>query len=137
MLLGCSQEGEVQQSDTGRNRNPLNGDWRNGDNLEEQLIRQINAAKEEVLIAIQELTLPKIAKPLIRAKQQEVRVEVVLENNYSKPWSRQHPSDLSAQSRRRQQRLQLLADSNRDGRLTSEERLAGDAIALLKSAGYR
>ena len=31
--------------------------------------------------------------------------------------------------------MQLLSDSNRDGRLTAEERLAGDAIALLKRSG--
>ncbi len=153
VLLGCSQAGQVvgagmpdlplpqnfqlhfNHRDSGRYRNPLNGDWRNGDNLEEQLIKQINAANEEVLMAIQELTLPQMANALIRAKHRGVRVQVVLENNYSKPWSEQHPSDLSAHSRRRQQRLQRLADSNRDGRLTAEERLAGDAIALLKRAG--
>ena len=121
--------------DGARYRNPLNGDWRNGDNLEEHLIRQINAANKEVLMAIQELTLPQIAKALIRAEQRGVRVQVVLENNYSSPWSEQHPSDLSAHSRRRHQQLRLLADRNRDGRLTAEERLAGDAIALLKRAG--
>ena len=153
VLLGCSQAGQVvgagmpelalpqnfqlhfNHRDSGRYRNPLNGDWRHGDNLEEQLIRQINTSKEEVLMAIQELSLPQIANALIRAKQRGVRVQVVLENNYSKPWSEQHPSDLSAHSRRRLQRLQRLADSNRDGRLTAEERLAGDAIALLKHAG--
>ena len=75
VLLGCSQAGQVvgagmpelplpqnfqlhfNHRDGGRYRSPLNGEWRNGDNLEEQLIRQINAAKEEVLMAIQELTL--------------------------------------------------------------------------------
>ena len=86
-------------------------------------------------MAIQELTLPQIAKALIRAEQRGVRVQVVLENNYSSPWSEQHPSDLSAHSRRRHQQLRLLADRNRDGRLTAEERLSGDAIALLKRAG--
>ena len=153
VLLGCSQAGQVvgagipdlplpqnfqlhfNHRDSGRYRNPLNGQWRNGDNLEEQLIQQINAAQEEVLMAIQELTLPQIAKALIRAKQRGVRVQMVLENNYSRTWSEQHPSDLSAHSRRRHQQLRRLADSNRDGRLTAEERMAGDAIALLKRAG--
>ena len=32
--------------DGARYSNPLNDDWRNGDNLEEQLIRQISEAKE-------------------------------------------------------------------------------------------
>ena len=86
--------------DSGRYQNPLNGQWRNGDNLEKQLIQQINAAKEEVLMAIQELTLPQVSNALIRAKERGVRVQIVLENNYSRPWSEQHPSDLSAHSRR-------------------------------------
>ncbi len=153
VMLGCSQAGQVvgagipdlplpqnfqlhfNHRDSGRYRNPLNGQWRNGDNLEEQLIQRINAAKEEVLMAIQELTLPQVSHALIRAKERGVRVQIVLENNYSQPWSEQHPSDLSAHSKRRYQQLRLLADSNRDGRLTAEERLAGDAIALLKRAG--
>jgi phosphatidylserine/phosphatidylglycerophosphate/cardiolipin synthase-like enzyme len=152
-LWSCSQAGRVvgeteaelplpqnvqlhfNHRDGARYRSPLNGQWRNGDNLEEQLIRQIDAAKEEVLVAIQEVTLPQISKALIRAKQRGVRVHLVLENNYSKPWSEQHPSDLSVHSRRRLQQLQLLADSNRDGRLTAEERLDGDAIALLRRGG--
>ena len=104
MLLSCSQAGQIMGAaeaelplpqnfqlhfnhrDSGRYRNPLTGQWRNGDNLEEQLIRQINTANEEVLMAIQELTLPQIAKALIRAKKRGVRVQVVLENNYSRPW---------------------------------------------------
>ncbi|KZR86048.1 Phospholipase D precursor [Synechococcus sp. MIT S9509] len=153
MLLSCSQAGQIvgaadaelplpqnfqlhfNHRDSGRYQSPRTGQWRNGDNLEEQLTGEINAAKQEVLMAIQELTLPQIAKALIRAKKRGVRVQVVLENNYSRPWSEQHPSDLSAHSRRRHQQLQLLADSNRDGRLTAEERLAGDAVALLKQAG--
>jgi len=153
VLLGCSQAGQVvgaglddlplpqnfqlhfNHRDSGRYQNPLNGQWRNGDNLEKQLIQQINAAKEEVLMAIQELTLPQVSNALIRAKERGVRVQIVLENNYSRPWSEQHPSDLSAHSRRRHQQLRLLADSNRDGRLTAEERSVGDAIALLKRSG--
>ncbi|WP_371639348.1 phospholipase D-like domain-containing protein [Synechococcus sp. UW179A] len=153
VLLSCSQAGQIvgrgehelplpktiqlhfNHRDSRRYQDPRTGQWRNGDNLEEQLIGQINAAKQEVLMAIQELTLPQISKALIRAKKRGVHVRVVLENNYSRPWTEQHPSDLSTHSRRRHQQLQLLADSNRDGRLTAEERLAGDAIALLRSGG--
>ena len=151
--MGCSQAGQVvgasepelplpqnfqlhfNHRDAVRYRHPLNGDWRNGDNLEKQLIKAINAAKEEVLIAVQELTLPEISRALIRAKRRGVNVRVVLENNYSSPWSWQHPSDLTPRARRRQSQLQLLADTNRDGRLTPDERLAGDAIALLMLNG--
>ena len=76
VLWSCSQAGRVtgvaeadlpvpqnfqlhlNHQDGAQYRSPLNGHWRNGDNLEDQLIQQIDTAKEEVLIAIQELTLP-------------------------------------------------------------------------------
>ena len=146
MLLSCSQAGQVvgkadpelplppqfqlhfNHRDAGRYRQPLNGQWRNGDNLEDHLVQQINAASEELLVAIQELTLPEISQALIRAKKRGVNVQVVLENNYSKPWSEQHPSDLTPHGRRRLEQLQLLADSNRDGRLSADERLSGDSL---------
>ena len=98
LALGCSQAGQVvgagepelplpqnfqihfNHRDAGRYRHPLNGDWRNGDNLEKQLIKTINAAREEVLIAVQELTLPEISRALIQATRRGVKVQVVLEN---------------------------------------------------------
>ena len=88
-----------------------------------------------MLIAIQELTLPQISQALIEAKKRGVQVRVMLENDYSNPWSEQHLSDLSVHNRRRHRQLELVADSNRDSRLTHQERLAGDAIALLKRGG--
>ena len=108
--------------DSARYRSPLNGHWRNGENIEDQLIQKINDSKEEVLLAIQELTLPQISKALIRAKKRGVRVRMVLENDCSKPWSEQHPSDLSVHNRRRLRQLQLLTDSNHDGGLTHQKR---------------
>ena len=151
--LGCSQVGQVvgtgepplpspqnfelhfNHRDAGRYRQPMDGHWRNGDNLERQLIKAIDTAKKEVLIAVQELTLPGISRALIRARNRGVTVQLVLENNYSSPWWRQHPSDLTHHGRRRRSQLQRLADNNRDGELTAEERLAGDAIALLVQGG--
>ena len=153
LLVGCSRAGEVvgkadpelplppqfqlhfNHRDAGRYRQPLNGQWRNGDNLEDHLIQQINAASDELLMAVQELTLPEISQALIRAKKRGVNVQVVLENTYSSPWSAQHPSDLTPHGRRRLAQLQLLADSNRDGLLSADERLAGDAVALLERGG--
>ncbi len=153
LLVGCSRAGEVvgkadpelplppqfqlhfNHRDAGRYRQPLNGQWRNGDNLEDHLIQQINAASDELLMAVQELTLPEISRALIRAKKRGVNVQVVLENNYSSPWSAQHPSDLTPHGRRRLAQLQLLADSNRDGLLSADERLSGDAVALLERGG--
>ena len=77
---GCSQAGSVvgesparlalpeaidvvfNHNATSRYRSPLTGAWRNGDDLEQWLIAAIDAANEEVLVAVQELSLPRIAQ---------------------------------------------------------------------------
>ena len=100
---------------------PLTGRRRPGDNLEQQLITAIEGAQREVLVAVQELTLPAIAEALIERHRAGVSVKLVLENNYSAPWSRQHPAGLEPRQQQRLRRLQNLGWS--------------DAIALLESAG--
>ena len=102
---GCSQAGMVvgtapaelampEQIDVVFNHNPrsryrsaLTGEWRNGDDMEAWLIEAIDGATEEVLVAVQELSLPRIAQALIAAQQRGIRVAVVLENNYRQAWS--------------------------------------------------
>ncbi len=64
---------------------PLTGQRRPGDNLEQQLITAIAGAQREVLVAVQELTLPAIAEALIERHRAGVTVKLVLENNYSAP----------------------------------------------------
>ena len=100
---------------------PLTEQKRAGDNLEQQLVEGISAAQSEVLLAIQELTLPAIAAALIERHRAGVRVKVVLENNYSAPWSRQHPAGLQPHEQKRLRRLKALGWA--------------DAIALLERAG--
>ena len=153
VCCGCSQQGRLfgtpaaalsQSSDIqvvfnhrrgGRYRSPLTGAWRNGDDLEQFLIDAIDAAKQSLQLAVQELTLPRLALALIRARQRGVAVQIVLENNYSAPWSRQQVSHLEKHQRQRWQRLNRLADRNGDGITTTEEAHQGDAIALLQDAG--
>ena len=152
-LLGCSQPGVVIGSppsnlpvpagiqvqfnhrDNNRYRSPLGDQWRNGDDLERHLIEHIDRARHELLVAIQELTLPQIASALVRAHQRGVIVQVVLENTYSAPWADLHESDLPAHARQRLRRLKALADLDGDGVLTSRERRAGDAVGLLQQGG--
>ncbi|MDA9639233.1 phospholipase D-like domain-containing protein, partial [Synechococcus sp. AH-779-G23] len=93
-----------------RYRSPLSDAWRNGDNLEQMLINAIQSAETEILVAVQELSLPRIAESLVAASRQGVNVKVILENNYSTPWSQQHELDLSSHGRQRLQRLSALAD---------------------------
>jgi phosphatidylserine/phosphatidylglycerophosphate/cardiolipin synthase-like enzyme len=116
-------------------RSPIHAEHRNGDNLEAFVIGAIEAAEQEVLVAVQELSLPSIAEALVRQHRKGVRVKVVLENTYSSPWSEQHDAELDGHARQRRQLLMALADQNRDGVVSLEEQQAGDAVALLNAAG--
>ena len=152
VCCGCSQAGSVvgqaptelamperievvfNHNDTSRYRSPLNGAWRNGDDLESWLVAAIDAANKEVLVAVQELSLPRIARALVAAQQRGVRVAVVLENSYSHAWSEQRPSRLNQRDRQRWHQLNRLADSNGDGSTSAGEAFRGDAVALLQAA---
>ena len=151
---GCSQQGRViggnaaaelpqapgievlfNHSNNSSYRSPLTGRWRNGDDLERFLIEAIDAAQQEVLVAVQELTLPGIATALIAARDRGLKVQVVLENTYSTPWREQQPTHLAKHQRQRWQRLHQLADLDGDGVTSDEEAAAGDAVGLLRDAG--
>ena len=116
-------------------RSPLHAQQRNGDDLEALLINNIKAAKREILVAVQELSLPRIADALALQHRRGVSVKVVLENTYSTPWSAEHEAELDGHQRQRRQLLMALADSNRDGQISPEEQRSGDAVAILQAAG--
>ena len=81
-----------------RYQSPITGDWRDGDDIEQMLLRAIEQSQSEILLAVQELSAPKIAEALIAAKRRGVTVRVILENTYSAPWSEQTPSQLKPPS---------------------------------------
>jgi phosphatidylserine/phosphatidylglycerophosphate/cardiolipin synthase-like enzyme len=116
-------------------RSPIHAESRNGDNLEALVIRGIEAAEQEILVAVQELSLPAIAEALVRQHRRGVTVKVVLENTYSTPWSEQHEAELDGHARQRRQLLMELADRNRDGTVSLEEQQHGDAVTILTAAG--
>ena len=116
-----------------RYRSPLSGDWRNGDNLEQMLIDAIQSAEEEILVAVQELSLPRIAQSLVAASQRGVNVNVILENNYSTPWSQQHELDLSRHGRQRLRHLKALADRDQNGVVSPQEERESDALLILQN----
>jgi phosphatidylserine/phosphatidylglycerophosphate/cardiolipin synthase-like enzyme len=118
-----------------RYRSPIHGEPRAGDDLEALLLDTIRGAQRELLVAVQELSLPQLAKALVEQHRRGVRVQVVLENTYSQPWSSQHEAELSPHLRQRQRQLMALADRNRDGRLDAMERAQGDAVAVLQRGG--
>ena len=114
---------------------PVHGELRNGDNLEAMLLNAIEGAKTEVLVAVQELSLPAIAEALATQHRRGGTVKVGVENTYSTAWSGQHEAELDAHQRQRHQLLKALADRNRDGQLSPEELQQGDAVAILQRAG--
>ena len=113
LIGGCSAEAELvgqapaplplpdgmsvafNHNPNGRYRSPIDGQWRQGDDLGAFVLEGIASAREEILVAVQELTLPRIAEALVARHRQGVRVRVVLENTYSTPWSEQHPAGLA------------------------------------------
>ncbi|WP_254939494.1 phosphatidylserine/phosphatidylglycerophosphate/cardiolipin synthase family protein [Cyanobium sp. Morenito 9A2] len=116
-------------------RSPINGQQRPGDDLEALVLRSIREARSELLVAVQELSLPEVARALVAKQREGITVKVVLENTYSTPWSQQHALDLNPHQRLRQRQLSALADRNHDGVLSSEEREAGDAVLILQRGG--
>lgn len=104
-----------------RYRSPISGQWRQGDDLEALILEAIHEARSEVLVAVQELSLPAVAEALAARQRQGVRVRVVLENTYSTPWSEQHAVDLEPHQRQRVAQLQAMAQ--------------GDAVAILRRGG--
>ncbi|MFS6828528.1 hypothetical protein [Cyanobium sp. ATX-6F1] len=113
-------------------RSPISGQDRPGDDLEALLLETIRSARRDLLIAVQELSLPEVARALVAKQREGVHVKVVLENTYSTPWSEEHAIDLNPHQRLRQQQLSALADSNHDGLLSAQEREAGDAVLILR-----
>ncbi|MFM7651377.1 MAG: phospholipase D-like domain-containing protein [Vulcanococcus sp.] len=152
-LTGCSSVGQVlgqaprplplppgftlafNQRDDAHYRSPISGESRRGDDLEALLVQTISGARQQVLVAVQELSLPAVAGALAEQHRRGRRVQVVLEHTYSTPWSEQHEADLSPHLRNRRRQLQQLADRNRDGRLSAAEREGGDAVLILRRAG--
>ena len=87
---------------------PLSGQRREGENLEQVLIEAIGSARHEILVAVQELTLPAVAEALIAKHRAGVKVQVVLEHQYREPWSLLHPAGLEPHAKQRLRRLKRL-----------------------------
>ena len=111
--------------------NPLTGEFRNGDNLELLLIEAIHSAEKEILVAVQEISLPSIARHLVSASEKGIKVKVILENKYSSPWSQIHEIDLSPHDRQKLTALKAQADLDQNGVLSPAEAHSHDALLIL------
>ncbi len=111
---------------------------RPGDNLEQLVVDAISSATSTVDIAIQELRLPKIAQALVQKHQAGVKVRVIIDNSYNRPWSdfiQQEVDKLDTRKKQRYQEFISLADRNGDGKLSEKEIYERDALIILRRAG--
>lgn len=110
---------------------------RSGDNLEQLIASAITSAQSTVDVAVQELRLPKIAQALVERHQAGVKVRVILENNYSRPWSDLSAAEVTKLKPRERQRYNealKLIDSNGNTQLSQDEINQGDALVILRNA---
>ena len=116
---------------------PYRKQTRDGDDLEQKIVDAIAAAHSTVDVAVQELRLPKIAAALIERYAAGVKVRVILENTYSRPFSTFTPEEIAQQpdrDRGRYEEFRQLVDRNGDGQLSQEEIAQGDALVMLDRA---
>lgn len=125
------------QSEASVYTEPYRQQMRFGDNLEQIIIDTINQASSSIDVAVQEFRLPNIAQALVERQQAGVKVRVIIENNYSRPWSEWTSTEIEQLPERGKNRytefLQLV-DLNQDGELTPEELQNRDALIILKQA---
>lgn len=116
---------------------PYRGITRSGTNLEQEIIHAMSSAQATVDVAVQELRLPNIAQALIERRRAGVKVRVILENTYSRPFSSFTEAEVQRLPERERSRFaeaQLLMDQNGDGQLSKEEINQRDALVMLRNA---
>jgi comEA protein len=110
---------------------------RSGDDLEKIIVETIATAQTSVDIAVQELRLPKIAQALSDRVQAGVKVRVILENTYSRPFSSFTPAEIEKLVERERDRVndsRKLIDQDGDGQLSPTEISQWDALVMLDNA---
>ncbi len=125
------------QTETNTYNDPYRRIQRSGNNLEQILIDAIGQATSSIDIAVQELNLPQVAKALIDKAQAGIVVRVILENQYSDPWSKQNLNWIRQQdehSRGKYENLFAFGDINGDGHISLDEAVQRDAILMLHQA---
>lgn len=108
-----------------------------GDDLETQIVDTISQAKSTVDIAVQELRLPKVAQILAQKQKEGVKIRLILESNYSRPWSSFTSAEIAKLGKKEQERyqdFQKFVDINQDHQITSEEISQRDALVIIKNA---
>ncbi len=118
-------------------RDPYRDINRNGDNLEQLLIDNIENAQNRIDIAVQELRLPKLAQAIARQHQAGVTIRLILEHDYNRPWSDYSPEEIRQfddRQRARYDEAKRLIDRNNDGVMSPEEIAEHDPLVILRNA---
>lgn len=129
-----SEAAEYLESDRQSKGKPIN---RAGDNLEQVMIDAVTQAKTEIKIAVQEFRLPRMAQALAIAAKDGIKIEIILENNYSTPYSAivsSQASTLNDRDRQRYDDNRAFIDIDNDGVLSVEEIQTRDALVVLDNA---
>ncbi|MDJ0799998.1 MAG: DUF655 domain-containing protein [Calothrix sp. MO_167.B12] len=116
---------------------PYRQQTRQGDDLEKQIIETISQAQSTIDIAVQELRLPKVAQAIVKKHQEGVKVRLILENNYSRPWSSFTAAEISQFTPRERQRytdFRKFLDIDGDNQLSPAEINHRDALVILNNA---
>ncbi len=116
---------------------PYRQQLRPGDDLEQVIVDQILAARSSVEMAIQELRSQKIAQALSDRNRAGVSVRLILENNYSRPWSSFTPVEIAQFDSRQRDRYQdgvALIDQDGNKQISPSESDTFDALQIIRNA---
>lgn len=116
---------------------PYRQQRRSGDDLEQQIVATITAARSTVDVAVQELRLPKVAAALVERHKAGVKIRVILENTYSRPLSDFAAAEIAQlpdREKGRYEEFRRLADQDGNGDLSPTEIAQGDALVMLDQA---
>lgn len=126
------------QSLTSSYTEPYRPQTRPGDDLEKLIAEAVANAESTVDIAVQEFRLPGIARRLADRARAGIKVRLIVEHLYNRPWSdytAQELAKLPERERDRYSEFLQLADTNKDGKFSAEEIKQNDALVILKDAG--
>ncbi|MEG4014216.1 MULTISPECIES: DUF655 domain-containing protein [unclassified Microcoleus] len=126
------------QSLTSNYTEPYRAQTRPGDDLEKLVAEAVASAGSTVDVAVQEFRLPGVARQMADRARSGIKVRLIVEHLYTRPWSDYTTLELAKlpeRDRDRYNEFVQLADTNKDGKLSPEEIKQNDALVIVKNAG--
>ncbi len=124
-------------SQTSEYQEPYRHQKRLGDDLEKQIVDTITVAKSSVDVAVQEFRLPKVAQILADKQKAGIKVRVIVENTYNRPWSSfslREVAKFKPRERGKYKEYFDFVDINKDKNLSNDEIKQRDALIILNNA---